>query len=90
MSAGASCTWALRSALPRRPFNRYAKRFLGPERDTSSEIAITRSPWQNAYAERFIGSVRRGCIDHVFVVQRDRPPAPGKALLPTTLRELGT
>ena len=26
-----------------------------------------RSPWQNAYAERLIGSVRRECIDHVVV-----------------------
>lgn len=27
-----------------------------------------RSPWQNAYAERVIGSIRRGCLDHVIVV----------------------
>ena len=26
-----------------------------------------RSPWQNAYVERFIGSVRRECVDHVVV-----------------------
>src|SRR4051812_30091841 len=26
-----------------------------------------RSPWQNAYAERLIGSVRRECIDHIVV-----------------------
>jgi hypothetical protein len=25
------------------------------------------SPWQNGYAERLIGSIRRGCIDHVIV-----------------------
>ena len=27
----------------------------------------TRSPWQNAYAERLIGSIRRDCLDHVVV-----------------------
>ena len=26
------------------------------------------SPWQNAYVERFIGSVRRECLDHVIVL----------------------
>jgi transposase InsO family protein len=26
-----------------------------------------RSPWQNAYAERVIGSIRRDCLDHVIV-----------------------
>jgi transposase InsO family protein len=26
-----------------------------------------RSPWQNGYAERLIGSVRRECLDHVIV-----------------------
>jgi transposase InsO family protein len=27
-----------------------------------------RSPWQNAYAERVIGSIRRDCLEHVIVV----------------------
>jgi putative transposase len=27
-----------------------------------------RSPWQNAYIERFIGSVRRECLDHMIVL----------------------
>jgi hypothetical protein len=27
-----------------------------------------RSPWQNAYVERLIGSVRRECLDHVIVL----------------------
>ena len=29
-----------------------------------------RSPWQNAYAERLIGSIRRECTDHVVVFGR--------------------
>jgi transposase InsO family protein len=27
-----------------------------------------RSPWQNGYAERLIGSIRRECVDHVIVL----------------------
>ena len=27
-----------------------------------------RSPWQNAYVERFIGSARRECLNHVIVL----------------------
>jgi transposase InsO family protein len=26
-----------------------------------------RSPWQNAYVERLIGSIRRECLDHIVV-----------------------
>jgi transposase InsO family protein len=26
-----------------------------------------RSPWQNGYAERLIGSIRRECVDHIVV-----------------------
>jgi hypothetical protein len=27
-----------------------------------------RSPWQNGYAERLIGSIRRECVDHIIVL----------------------
>jgi transposase InsO family protein len=31
-------------------------------------VTAPRSPWQNAYIERFIGSIRRECLDHVIVL----------------------
>ena len=30
-------------------------------------ITAPRSPWQNAYVERVIGSIRRECLDHVVI-----------------------
>ena len=30
-------------------------------------VTAPRSPWQNAYVERIIGSIRRDCLDHVIV-----------------------
>lgn len=31
-------------------------------------LTAPHSPWQNGYVERFIGSVRRECLDHVIVL----------------------
>src|SRR6185295_11527466 len=58
-----------------------APRYLVRDRDTAfaawattaAAIGINdvmtapHSPWQNAYAERLIGSIRRECLDHVIV-----------------------
>jgi len=30
-------------------------------------ITAPRSPWQNAYVERVIGSIRRECLDHLVI-----------------------
>src|SRR5262249_7015154 len=30
-------------------------------------ITAARSPWQNPYAERLIGSIRRECLDYVII-----------------------
>src|SRR5205814_212599 len=33
--------------------------------DIREAVIAPRSPWQNAYAERVIGTIRRECLDHV-------------------------
>jgi putative transposase len=71
-------TQQLRNAFPEKE----APRYLLHDRDSVfAHVAITlegmniqvvrtapRSPWQNAYVERVIGSIRRECLDHVMVV----------------------
>jgi Integrase core domain len=39
------------------------------DRDGCGRHVVTapRSPWQNAYIERLIGSIRRKCLDHVII-----------------------
>ncbi len=67
----------LREAFPRND----APRYLVHDRDAAFHawattagtidihevVTAARSPWQNAYAERLIGSIRRECLDHVVV-----------------------
>ena len=36
--------------------------------DIREAVIAPRSPWQHAYAERVIGSIRRECLDHVVVI----------------------
>jgi len=36
--------------------------------NTAAVRTAPRSPWQNAYVERIIGSIRRECLDHVIVL----------------------
>ncbi len=36
-------------------------------------VSAPRSPWQNPYAERVIGSIRRECTDHLIVLGEDQP-----------------
>ena len=48
----------------------YGERFSRQARmlDVREAVIAPRSPWQNAYAERVIGSIRRECLDHVVVL----------------------
>ena len=34
-------------------------------------VTAYRSPWQNAYVERVIGSIRRDCLDHMIILNED-------------------
>jgi putative transposase len=34
-------------------------------------LASYRSPWQNGYVERVIGSIRRECLDHLIIINED-------------------
>jgi transposase InsO family protein len=47
----------------------YAARFIQRVRAMGirDRPIAPRSPWQNGYAERLIGSIRRDCLDHVVV-----------------------
>ena len=46
----------------------YGKTFRNAAKTLGIEevLCAPRSPWQNAYAERLIGSIRRECLDHVI------------------------
>jgi transposase InsO family protein len=35
---------------------------------TTEVVIAARSPWQNPYVERVIGSIRRECLDHTIVL----------------------
>ena len=50
--------------------NIYGANFIRRARAMGIEQVLTapRSPWQNAYCERVIGTLRRECLDHVIVL----------------------
>jgi putative transposase len=74
--------WTANQVVQAFPFDE-APRFLQRDRDgiygqhfrerikslrIEEVISAPRSPWQNPYAERLIGSIRRECLNHVIVL----------------------
>jgi transposase InsO family protein len=48
----------------------YGQEFVGRAQALGLEqkLIAARSPWQNPFVERMIGSIRRECLDHVIVL----------------------
>ena len=76
--------WAAQQLVEAFPFD-MAPRYLIRDRDsiygarfrnrvkslgTEEMLAAPRSPWQNPYVERIIGSIRRECLNHVIILNK--------------------
>jgi putative transposase len=76
-----TAAWTAQQLREAFPWNE-APRYLVHDRDAAFSACTTtagaigieeiltapRSPWQNAYAERLIGSIRRECLDHIIII----------------------
>jgi transposase InsO family protein len=53
----------------------YGRQFQRRVKSLGIEEVLTapRSPWQNAFVERVIGSITRDCLDHVVVLNERHP-----------------
>ncbi len=80
VTAHPTAEWVARQIAEAFPWNE-APRYMIRDRDRIYGAAVTRrlramgirdkpiapaSPWQNSFAERLIGSVRRECLDHII------------------------
>jgi putative transposase len=85
VTAHPTARWAAQQIAEAFPFAQ-APRFLLRDRDgiygdgfrqrvknmgIEQVLTAPRSPWQNPYVERLIGSVRRECLDHMIVWNED-------------------
>ncbi|MGE5411231.1 MAG: integrase core domain-containing protein [Clostridiales bacterium] len=52
---------------------RYGNVFTNGVKNLGIKQIVTyyRSPWQNGYVERVIGSIKRECLDHVIILNED-------------------
>jgi transposase InsO family protein len=48
-------------------------------------LSAPRSPWQRAYVERVIGTIRRECLDHVIVFSEASLVEPSSGISPITM-----
>ena len=82
VTAHPTATWTAQQLRDAFPWDQAPRFFLHDRDHAFANVTATamgmrevltapRSPWQNAYVERFIGSVRRECLDHVIVVSAD-------------------
>jgi hypothetical protein len=93
VTACPTAEWIARQITEAFPWNE-VPRYLIRNRDGIFGVAVTRrlramgirdkpisagSPWQNSFAERLIGTIRRECVDHIVVL--------GEAHLRRILRE---
>jgi transposase InsO family protein len=82
VTANPTSEWIARQITEAFPWDQ-APRYLIRDRDSSYGVVVrkriramgirdrptaARSPWQNGYIERLIGSIRRECLDHVLVL----------------------
>jgi len=82
VTANPTAEWIARQITEAFPWNE-APRYLLRDRDRVYGTVVTRrlramgirdrpiapaSPWQNGFAERLIGSIRRECVDHIIVL----------------------
>ena len=82
VTANPTADWVAQQITEAFPWNE-APRYLIRDRDRIYGAVVTRrlramgirdkpiapaSPWQNGYAERLIGSIRRECLDHIVVI----------------------
>jgi transposase InsO family protein len=82
VTATPTAEWVARQITEAFPWNE-APRYLVRDRDRIYGSVVKRrlramgirdkpitpaSPWQNAFAERLIGSIRRECVDHLIVI----------------------
>ncbi len=82
VTAHPTAQWTAQQLVEAFPFNS-APRYLLHDRDAiygekvhrrirslgiEEVVTAPRSPWQNPFCERVIGSIRRDCLDHVIVI----------------------